>query len=259
MTDYATVGDTPDANGGSGDPYQIAAWINGAASRVAQGQALDHSGQWDPAHGKFGVPLGYGVENGRLVQDTQTWSSIYKGLLGTAGFATLGLLIGPTMGATSPTLEATMNAEAAAGAAGPLAGAETGVAATTAATAPPSSIAASGASSVPAWLRPAISAAAPFAIRAATGGGGSGSGGNGLDPEQNSLLTQLIKMSMTRQQESAPVHQAAMTLAGNLAPQGSWSDSPRFQDAVAQTGGPGPTTPTNPSIAAAYAKLMGGR
>lgn len=256
MTDFAQ----PDGGdfGGGGDPRQVAAWILGAQSRLAQGLSLDSSGQWDPARGKFSIPGGYRVENGRLVQDTRLWESVYKGLLGTAGMATLGLLVGPTLAATSPTLEATMNA---------------GVGATTAA-APSGSIPAafgstavdtvtSGAgpaSSVPSWLRPAISVAAPFAIRAATGGGGStNTGANGLDPEQNDLLTQLIKMSMTRQQESAPIHQAAMALAGNLAQKGSWADSPRFNEAVAQTGGPGSSPIQNPTIAAAYAKLMGPR
>lgn len=272
MPDNATF-DTVDLNGGGGDPQQLAAWITGAASRVAQGLPLDHSGQWDPAHGRFSIPAGYGIENGRLVQDTQTWSSIYKGLLGVAGMATLGMLIGPTLAAGSGAAGAGVGA-AGGGVATTAAGASTvssAVAPTIAAgTGIPAAFgntavdtvnsAAPSASSVPSWLRTAIGAGAPLAIRAATSGGGSnGSGANGLDAEQNDLLTQLIKMSMTRQQESAPIHQAAMALAGKLAPSGSWGDSPRFNDAVAQTGGPGPAPIVNPTIAAAYAKLMGGR
>lgn len=257
--DFQT-GDTS-GQGNPATPESLAAWINGASARLAQGQSLTPGDAWDPAHGHFGLPLGYRVENGQLVQDTRLWSSIYKGLLGTAGMATLGMLIGPTM-AAAPTLEAAMNA---------------GVGATVApsATAPAvgsipaafgktavdtvSSSAVPVASHVPSWVAPAVETAAPFLIRAATNGNGSGnSSANGLDPEQNSLLTQLIKMSMTRQQESAPVHQAAMKLAGTLAPTGSWGDSPRFQDAVKQTTGPGPAPISDPTIAAAYAKLMGG-
>jgi hypothetical protein len=149
--------------------------------------------------------------------DTPFGSTVLGGSAVAAPIAISALTGAPTAGAASSV--------------GPMAGAETGMAATTASTAAPASIAATTASSVPAWLRPTISAAAPFAIRAATGGGGSGTGGvaNGLNSEQNDLLTQLIKMSMQRQQESAPIHQAAMALAGNLAPKGTWGDSPRFQ------------------------------
>jgi hypothetical protein len=253
-----TTGDTS-GQGNPATPESLAAWINGAKARLSAGQSLTPGDAWDPAHGHFGLPLGYKVENGQLVQDTHLWESVYKGLLGTAGMATLGLLVGPTMAASGPTLEASMNA---------------GVGATTAANAPAAgSIPAAfgntavdtitsgpAASSVPSWVRPAITAAAPFAINAATGGGSSsnGSGANGLNPEQNDLLTQLIRMSMQRQQETAPVHQAAMALAGKLAPTGSWGDSPRFGQAVQQTTGPGPQSTANPQVTAAMQRLMNG-
>lgn len=255
MADYADLGGGNGNGGGNADPVQLAAWINGAKSRVASGQPLDRSGQWDPAHGKFGLPLGYAVNNGQLELDANTWGAIWPGLLGTAGMATLGLLIGPALVGGAPA-----TSTAAGGGAGTtgstvpnigaLVPAQTGadIAAMTAPSA-----------GTPSWLLPAIRAAVPLATTVASHSGlPSGSSANGLNSEQNDLLTQLIRMSTTRQEESAPVHQAAMKLALGLAPSGSWGDSPRFQDAVQSTGGPGPASTMHPQIADAVARLMKG-
>lgn len=218
---------------------------NVRALMIQQGVTLDRAAA---ALGR--VPDGYKSVNGALVQD----HSVRNGVLIGAG------ILGGGLGAQALTGGFGAGAGAATGA-GPLASGETGMAATAAAGIPPASLAAtvaSTASKLPSWLLPAISAGAPLAIRAATGTGSSGTSGNGLNTEQNDLLTQLIRMSQQRQDESAPVHQAAMRLAGSLAPTGTWADSPRFQNAVQQTGGPGPASTMNPQIADAVARLMKG-
>ncbi len=84
--------DVLDLTGGdpnAATPEAVARWIQQAQSK------LQTTGRLAPNE----IPTGYKVENGQLVQDTQLWSSIYKGLLGTAGMATLGVLLGPTLGA----------------------------------------------------------------------------------------------------------------------------------------------------------------
>lgn len=248
MLENATV-DGGDLNGGGGDPRQLAEWITGAASRVAQGLPLDHSGQWNPAGGKFSIPAGYGIENGRLVQDTQTWSSIYKGLLGTAGMATLGLLVGPTL---APTLEATMNAGVGATTAG-TAPSVAGGAALVAGGAPP---AAGGLASVAPWLK----ATAPIAATVANRLGqpsGSGSGVSSLDPALMSQLSTLMEMAQKRVASAQPVHDAAMSMAMRMAP--TYAESPRLTQAIQDSTTPAPSGSYSAATLAALRNLAGGR
>lgn len=242
----------PDS-GGYGDPAQMNAWITGAQQRVSQGLPLDQSGQWDPLHGKFGTPLGYAVHGNQLVKDSMASWNPWVDLLGGAATFGAGALLGPTAAAAGPA------SGAAPAGVGPLASGETGMGATTSAMVPPADLAATGGAGTPSWLLPALKIGAPLAANAAmhSGGGNSdGTGLNGLNPDQQDLITQLLKMSMQRQQETQPVHQAAMALAGRMGD--ASMNLPSYGSSIRDTNGPGPTSSQNPQLTAAYQRLMNG-
>lgn len=118
--------------------------------------------------------------------------------------------------------------------------------------------AAPAAGGLPSWLMPAIKAAVPIGMGLANRPdqpGANGLNGTGLPPELLAQLQQLIQLSLQRQQETAPVHQAAMALASKLAT--NQNNLPSMAGARADTQGPGPSPTMNPQVAAAMARLMG--
>lgn len=94
----------------------LARWEKEAQAHLDAGGTMDDSGQWDPAHGKFGMMAGYGVsDDGQLEQDTNI-GTLWRDLAMTVGGAYAAPWLAGAFGASAaPTLEATMNAEQAAG------------------------------------------------------------------------------------------------------------------------------------------------
>jgi hypothetical protein len=227
-----------------------------SAVPYSEGGPFTKRSQWDASNGTYDGGIDWGTLLGTVgvgaLFAAPALAAAFAGGGGSAAGAGAGVGVGET-GATAGVASATSLGLPTTAGLGTAGAASTAGAAGAAGTA--------AASGIPSLVRAGISAGAPLAIRALTNGSGSnGTSNNGLNAEQNDLLTQLIKMSMARQQESAPIHSAAMALAGQLAPTGSWGDSPRFNAAVQQTTGPGPAGGIqDPNIAAAYAKLMGGR
>lgn len=94
-----------------------------------------------------------------------------------------------------------------------------------------------------------------------TGSSSSNDGGIfGGDNEKKSAIdaqiAQMLKLQNERALESQPIHQAAMRLAGQLAP--TSQSSPRLDAAIAQAGAPMPQGGMDPQVSAALARLMGG-
>jgi hypothetical protein len=77
-----------------------------------------------------------------------------------------------------------------------------------------------------------------------------------LTPEQQAMMTQLLQMSVDRQNRITPIHEAAMRLAGQLAPTGG--NSPRMNSAIQSSLSPRPTQQTSPQMLEAIQRLMGG-
>lgn len=243
--DYGAL-DHPDTTSARLSPEQLQTWIGSQQARLDAGLPL----------GKQGIPPGFKVDNGRIVP-TNWWDDWGKGAAVTVGG---GLAAGYGAAVLNNAIAPGMSASAAsAPAAAPSAAPATSIPGAFGHTAVDTvSSVAPGASSVPKWLVPALEVGAPYAINAAMRGGGSGeTGTNGLTPEQQAMVTRLMQLAAQRQEQSAPVHQAAMLLAQRLGPTGSWGDSPRFQQAVQQTTGQGPSPQSNPQLAAAMQRLMG--
>lgn len=118
--------------------------------------------------------------------------------------------------------------------------------------APPQSLAATGpssaASGAPPWLRPLMGVGIPAAVTALTnrGAGGSpgGAGANGLTPDLQQQLMDLIDMQKRRLGRQEPVHEAAMRLAMNFSNRPS--GNPRIQST------------TDPQVLAAIQRLTSG-
>lgn len=89
-----------DANPASAESYNK--WVAEAQAYAAHGHPLTQGDGWDPAHGHFGLPLGYKVnDQGQLQKDTRLWNSVWKGLVGMAVVGAGGMLLAPASATAS--------------------------------------------------------------------------------------------------------------------------------------------------------------
>lgn len=87
--------------------------------------------------------------------------------------------------------------------------------------------------------------------------GGFNTPNSGMDPGIQKQIEALIARQNLRGEKSEPIYDAAMRLAGNLAP--ASQNNPRLQEAIRDAGSPLPQRQMDPQVAEAYARLMGGR
>ena len=87
--------------------------------------------------------------------------------------------------------------------------------------------------------------------------GGFNTPNAGMDPGIQKQIEALIARQNLRGEKSEPIYDAAMQLAGNLAP--TSQNNPRLQEAIRDAGSPMPQRQMDPQVAEAYARLMGGR
>lgn len=79
----------------------------------------------------------------------------------------------------------------------------------------------------------------------------------GIDPAIRQQMADLLAMQTNRAQQAQPVYEAAMRLAGQLAP--TASTSPRLQEAIRDAGTPVSSRPTlDPQVTAALSRIMNG-
>lgn len=83
----------------------------------------------------------------------------------------------------------------------------------------------------------------------------SGSGVSSIDPALLSRLSQMLDLAQQRATSAQPVHDAAMRMAMRMAP--TYGDSPRLNDAIANSTNPIPTGGPSAAMLAAYQKLAG--
>lgn len=81
-----------------------------------------------------------------------------------------------------------------------------------------------------------------------------GSNTPAIDPQQQQLMNDALRMGNQRMQSTQPVHEAAMRLAMGMAPSGG---SERIQQAAYSAQQPRPQVPQNPAILDAVRRLTG--
>jgi hypothetical protein len=201
--------------------------------------------QWDDAEGTYQGGIDWGTLLGTIGAGSLIGGGVAAAFGGAGGAA-------PAAAGSSATVPSSGAIPAAA------LGADTVMPATAASQAAAEAAVGASASSLPSWVAPVIKGAVPFGVSLATRPqtpGANDLSGTGLSPELLAQLQALIKMSMQRQQETAPVHQAAMLLASKLA--ANQNSLPSLNGARDAMQGPGPSPTMNPNVSAALARLMG--